>query len=121
MTTEHPFAAAGNLAFVLAFGSGCSANAPTIAGDSAWSTPIVTGTAWRKIDAGCPPSPGAPSVDDPDAGPLWACTRTLCAAELSSCTADCECNNQLLSALDCVQRGEGLSACFVISMSNLGS
>jgi hypothetical protein len=57
-------------------------------------------------------------------GPAWTCLEMVCKTSLTACAADCECNNAVLTALECVVMAGGSSAtpaqttaCFT---SNLG-
>ena len=97
-----------------AIGSGCGGSAPAAAGpgSGAPESEHTIGPSWPYMDAGCPapPSANVATFDAESAG--WACTQTVCAAELSSCGADCECNNEILTALACARLDGGVDECF---------
>jgi hypothetical protein len=57
-------------------------------------------------------------------GPAWTCLEMVCKTSLTACAADCECNNAVLTALECVVTAGGAgatpaqtAACFT---SNIG-
>jgi hypothetical protein len=59
-----------------------------------------------------------------NSGPAWTCLEMVCMTSLTACAADCECNNAVLTALECVITAGGAgatpaqtTACFT---SNLG-
>jgi hypothetical protein len=43
-------------------------------------------------------------------GPSWTCLEMVCKTSLTACGANCECNNAVLAALECVVMAGGSSA-----------
>jgi hypothetical protein len=43
-------------------------------------------------------------------GPSWTCLEMACKMSLTACAANCECNNAVLTALECVVMAGGSSA-----------
>jgi hypothetical protein len=43
-------------------------------------------------------------------GPAWTCLEMVCKTSLTACAANCECNNAVLTALECVVANGGASA-----------
>lgn len=120
------------------------AGAVVVACSSSSSNPNDGGTAEAGVDTGSVPGDTGVVSDgggDGDAamatceastmssetiqsGPAWTCLEMVCKTSLTACAADCECNNAVLTALECVVMAGGSSAtpaktaaCFT---SNLG-
>jgi hypothetical protein len=120
------------------------AGAVAVACSSSSSNPSDAGTPEAGVDTGAMPDSTAPVSDgggDADAatatceastmnastimsGPAWTCLEMVCKTSLTACAANCECNNAVLTALECVVMAGGSSAtpaqtaaCFT---SNLG-
>jgi hypothetical protein len=57
-------------------------------------------------------------------GPAWTCLEMVCKTSLTACAADCQCNNAVLAALECVVAAGGANATMaqttVCFTSNLG-
>jgi hypothetical protein len=47
------------------------------------------------------------------AGATWACFQTMCTTSLTACAADCQCNSDVLGALECIASDAGSNiTCF---------
>jgi hypothetical protein len=100
------------MAFAGAIASGCGGSDPVAAGPGSPEPTAAYALPWPSVDGGCPTQPDA-NVTNFDLGSSeWACTQALCATELSQCAADCECNNEILTALACVRLDGGIDECF---------
>jgi hypothetical protein len=120
------------------------AGAVAVACSSSSSNPSDGGTPEAGVDTGAESvDTGAPSDGGGDgdaamatceastmnsatimSGPAWTCLEMVCKTSLTACAADCECNNAVLTALECVVTAGGsgatpaqTAACFT---SNLG-
>jgi len=76
------------------------------------------------MDSGKACSPADASAETIVTGsPAWDCQQVQCKTELTACAADCQCNNDILAALQCLVPDSSVGAqstCFgpVLSSSN---
>jgi hypothetical protein len=67
--------------------------------------------------AACIPLADA-SVATGDFSPIWTCLEQACSTSLTACAANCECNNAVLTALNCVATDAGTqTACFTNALT----
>jgi hypothetical protein len=91
--------------------TGCSSSSsPAPASTPDGSTEASTEAGGE--DAGCTPIAPGTTVSAIDGGSTWACFQAKCGPALTECSADCVCNNAVLTALECQANGGGIAACF---------
>lgn len=90
--------------------SDAGAGGTTATGTAATGADAAIGDAGADVSA-CVSLPV--SVATVDAGDLFGCYQTACAAELGACAADCVCNGAIMSALQCLLADAGsVQSCF---------
>ena len=119
--------AAASLFGAGAVGVGCSSSSsgsPAASDDASTMSDSPTTTP----DTGTEDAPATPCtpVSDASAATIvtgsasWDCYESKCTTSLTACGADCECNNAILTALNCIAMDAGTTtACFgPVSMSS---
>ncbi len=101
---------------------GCSSSsspAPAGGGDDASTTDSATppeDTGTPAADTGttpCTPLSDASAATIVTGSPSWDCYEAMCMPSLTACAADCKCNNDILTALNCVAMDAGsTTTCF---------
>ncbi len=87
--------------------------------DSGVTPPEDTGTATDAPATPCTPISDASAATIVTGSPLWDCYEAKCGPSLTACAADCNCNNQVLEALNCVATDGGNSTtCFATVSTN---
>jgi hypothetical protein len=100
---------------------GCSSSSspsPASGDDASTMTDAPTTTP----DTGTEDAPATPCTAISDASaatlvtgePTWPCYESKCTTSLTACAADCNCNNQVLTALNCIASDAGsATTCFM--------
>src|SRR5450755_1823192 len=84
--------------------SSSSSTAPAGPGDASTADSPVTPDDTGTPDTGttCTPVSDASAATIVTHTSAWDCEEVQCATELKGCAADCECNNDVLTALQCL-------------------
>jgi hypothetical protein len=102
----------------VAVGCSSSSSGSPPAGDDASTATDAPATT---PDTGTEDAPATPCTPVSDASaativtgsPSWDCYESKCTTSLTACGADCECNNAILTALNCIAMDAGTTtACF---------
>jgi hypothetical protein len=109
-------------------GSGCGGGSTNGCLTSCSCDPTGVLQCTSDCDASVPPTPidaGAPCIPGPlqqstlGGLPNWPCFQSACPAESAACDNDCQCNNDVVAALQCVPTASA-ATCFspLVSSSN---
>ncbi len=81
--------------------------------DTGVTPPEDSGTGSDAPATPCAPISDASAATIATGSPLWDCYEAMCGTSLKACAADCNCNNQVLEALNCVATDAGTgTTCF---------